>query len=74
MKRILNDGRTVVDKYRQTLRNLRVDFLSETIMNVEGNVIRILAEVETINESIKELGVSGLIISILSTKICPCRS
>ena len=57
LKNIVNDKKTVIDKYRQALKTLRDDFLSEVIVTVDMNVFRIITEVASIAEGIKDLGV-----------------
>ncbi len=60
MKNIVKDTKTVIDKYQQALKKLRDDFLSEVIVTVHMNVFRIIAEVESITDGIKDLGLCGL--------------
>jgi len=57
LKNIVNDKKAVIDKYRQALKTLRDDFLSEVIVTVDMNVFRIITEVASIAEGIKDLGV-----------------
>ena len=54
------DKKTVIDRYQQALKKLRDDFLSEVIVTVDTNVFRIIAEVESITDGIKDLGLCGL--------------
>jgi len=60
VKNIVKDTKTVIDKYQQALKKLRDDFLSEVIVTVHMNVFRIIAEVESITDGIKDLGLCGL--------------
>jgi len=55
LKNLLN-GKTVLDNFRQVLKKLRKDFLSDVIIIVEANIIRILAEAEFIGESVRAVG------------------
>jgi len=57
IKNIGGDTKNVIEDYRQMLKKLRDDFVSEAIVNVEIDVSRILVEVESISESIKGLGI-----------------
>jgi len=60
VKNIFKDKKTVIDRYQQALKKLRDDFLSEVIVTVDTNVFRIIAEVESITDGIKDLGLCGL--------------
>jgi len=60
VKNIFKDKKTVIDRYQQALKKLRDDFLSEVIVTVDTNVFRIIAEVESITDGIKDLGMCGL--------------
>jgi len=51
----MSDGKTAVENFRQMLRKLREDFVSEVIVTVEMNVFRIIAEVESIGENVRAL-------------------
>ena len=55
LKNLLGNGKTAVENFRQVLKTLRDDFLSDVIITVEVNVIRILAEVEFISKDVKEM-------------------
>lgn len=46
MKNVLSNGNITVENYRESLKNLRDDFVSEAIVNVESNVFRIIEKVE----------------------------
>ena len=56
LRNLVSDGKTVVDNFRQMLRKLREDFVSEVILAVETNIFRVLAEVEFISENVRVLG------------------
>lgn len=56
LKNFITDGKTVVENFRQALRKLREDFISDAIVTVATNVFHILAEVESIGKDIKEVG------------------
>jgi hypothetical protein len=56
LKNLVTDGKTVIENFRQVLRKLRDDFVSDAIVTVAANVFRILAEVESIGKDIKEVG------------------
>ena len=56
LKNLVSDGKTAVENFRQMLKKLRDDFLSEVIVSIETNVFRVVAEVESIGENVKALG------------------
>ena len=55
MKNVLSDGKTVVDNFRQVLKKLREDFLSDVIITVEANIIRLSESVGAVGKDIKEV-------------------
>jgi predicted transcriptional regulator len=56
LKNLVNDGKTVIQNFRQILKKLRDDFVSDVIVAVETNVFRILADVVSIGENVRLLG------------------
>ena len=56
LKNLVGDGKTVIEKFRQVLKRLRDDFISDVIVSVETNVFRNLSEVESIRKDIKDVG------------------
>src|SRR5260221_12730108 len=55
LKNLVIDGKTVVVNFRQMLRKLREDFVSEVIFTVETNIFRVLAGVGSISENVRIL-------------------
>jgi len=56
LKNLGSDGKTVIENFRQVLKKLRDDIISDVIVSVETNVFRILAPMESIRKDIKDLG------------------
>jgi hypothetical protein len=55
LKNLVGDGQTMIENFRQVLKKLRDDFISDVIVSVETNVFRILAAVESIRKDITEV-------------------
>src|SRR6266545_5835072 len=65
IKNMASNEKKIVVNFQETLMKLRHNFLSEVIVTVEINVFRILAELESITEVIKGLGVWCFIVVML---------
>jgi len=52
MKNVLSDGKTVVDNFGQVLKKLREDFLSDVIITVEANIIRLGKDIKEVKEKV----------------------